>query len=151
MFRHTEMLRMRLRASRCVNRLRDWWPDSVYASLLAVAALVLIVNRDGAERLTIGRALPGEAADIYLAGVLLVCVALLASIMRRKPVIASRSAAVLAILLAVQGVLVLGHMGTASIFAASAYLAASCLVVNRSIVLARGIVVPWWIVPRGHT
>lgn len=135
------------RAHRCISRLRDWWPDTLVGALLAIGSTVMLVNRDGAERLSLGQVLPGPSSDVYLACLLATALGLIASIIRRRAVDASRSAAVASLLLALQGAMVVGSHGTASIMASVAYLGFSLLVLNRAIVLARGVLVPVWLIP----
>jgi hypothetical protein len=136
---YRQRLALRLRATAI-----DSWPDA-YASLLAIlGAVVVLINRNGAERVSIGRLLPGHWADIYLWLILLAAGALVIAIGRRRHLAASRAAVALSLLLSLNGAAVFIAYGSDSVFAACAYQMVAVLLMNRSYVLARGQVVPRW-------
>jgi hypothetical protein len=125
-------------------RLFDIWPDVYVASLAAFGALVVLINRDGSDRVSIGKVLPHAAADIYLAATLIVAGGLIAFIVRKDAVRASWCASALGSLLALNGCAVFIASGSGSVYAMCAYYMAAALLINRSFVLARGVVVPRW-------
>lgn len=127
-----------------VRRLSSWWPD-LYASILALlGASAVLVNEAGAERFAIGKLFPGATGVAYLALVIAAALGLILAVLFRRAIQASWAASALAILLALNGGCVTIAFGTDSIFAACGYVIAAMLLLNRSYVLARGVVVPSW-------
>jgi hypothetical protein len=121
------------------------WPDGFIAALIAVAALVTLTQRDGYERLTIARLIPGVATDFYVVSIALACVTILSGVATRRAVLASRGAVLLSLMLAFNGIAIfLSYKGDAALSMA-VYFAAALLTMNRSFVLSRRQLVPWWL------
>jgi hypothetical protein len=141
---HWQRFRERLMSSLAARRLADWWPD-MYTSLLAIlGAASVLANTDGAERVAIGRLMPGAIGDVYLCCILFAALTLIVGVARHRAVIASRCASTLGILLALNGGCVVLAFGGGAVMAACTYLMVALLLINRSYVLARGVVVPRW-------
>ncbi len=125
-------------------RVLGWWPDVLVSFFLVFGSIIMLANRDGAERIAVTRATNGTIGDVFLASMTLGGFALAGLIIARRPVGASWCAAFLGILLTAYGFAIyIAYKGDAAgtLFV---YYALATLMVNRSIVLARGIVIPRW-------
>jgi len=120
----------------------QFWPDA-YASMLAIlGAVVVLINQNGAERVSIGRLLPGHWGDVYLYLILVAALALITCIAVHRHVVASRAAVALSLLISINGAAVFVAYGSDSVFAACGYQMVAVLLMNRSYVLSRGIDAP---------
>jgi hypothetical protein len=123
----------------------DVWPDGYVSVLAMLGALSVLANEASAERASITRLLPDWAATTYLAMACAAAFCIAAGVATRRPVVASRAAAVLAVLIAFNAAAVwLAYHGDAT-FSMCLYCIAAILVTNRSYVLSRGVVVPGWL------
>jgi hypothetical protein len=131
----------------CFRRVAaDIWPDGYVSVFAALGAFSVLANEASAERVSITRLLPDWAANAYLVLVCLAGICIFLGVAIRRPVIASRGAVILAILIAFNaGAVWLAYRGDAT-FTMCLYCIATFLVMNRSYVLARGVVVPGWLV-----
>lgn len=125
-------------------RVLGWWPDVPVAFSITFGSIIMLLNRDGAERTAITRATTSTMGDGYLLLTAILGVVLAGLVIAHRAVGASWAAAALGILLTVYGFSIhVAYKGDAAgtLFI---YYALATLLVNRSIVLARGLVLPRW-------
>ncbi len=121
-----------------------WWPDVLVGLFVTLGAVIMFINRDGAERIAIARTTTGTVGDIYLLATALGGLVLAGLVIARRPVGASWAAATLGVLLTFYGLSIyVAYKGDAAgtLFV---YYGFAALLINRSIVLARGLVIPRW-------
>lgn len=126
--------------------LTDVWPDAFYAMLAIFGATMLLLNSSAAERLSITKLLPHVLATGYLLLLVGTCVGIIGAVIAQRAVIASRCATVLAILIAFNGGAVYIAFGSDVYMTMCGWFMLAILIMNRSYVLARGVVVPSWLV-----